>query len=261
MSTRTIKNNTKYYKKMHSGDLVSIILAVKNAAHCVDRALVSIIEQTYRNIEIVVIDGASTDDTMEVISKYESYIDIILSEPDLGIADAYNKGIKLCRGDWIYFLNSDDLFIDNKILENIFLLNDFERDIQIISGAVISTSGIRFFGKFNWLLLLRNNVHHQGLFYRPAILLQYPYNTQYKLYGHDNEHNLWMWKERINIKYIDMNIALWATGGLSDTPKWTNYRNEFLARKNVFGYRYFMFNIFTIIRFFIKTIRVKYLRS
>ena len=242
---------------MHSGPLVSIILAVKNAAHCVDRAIISIIEQTYKNIQIVVIDGASTDNTMKVISKYERHIDIILSEPDLGIPDAYNKGIGLCKGDWVYFLNADDLFIDNTILERIFLFNEFDSAIQIISGAVISTSGVRFFGRFNWLLLLRNNVHHQGLFYRPAVLARLPYNTEYKFYGHDNEHNLWIWKKRIRIRYIDIDVALWATGGLSDTPKWENYRNEFIARKNVFGYRYFMFNIFTIIRFLIKTARVK----
>lgn len=244
---------------MPSGPLVSIILAVKNAAHCVDRAIVSIIEQTYRNIQIVVIDGDSKDDTIQVISKYKSRIDIIISEPDAGIPDAYNKGIKLCKGDWIYFLNADDLFVDNKILERIFSPGVIDISVQIISGAVMSTSGDRFFGKFNWLLLIRNNVHHQGLFYRSAILARYPYNKEYKFYGHDNEHNLLMWKERINIKYIDMNVALWATGGLSDTPKWSNYRNEFLARKNVFGHRYYMFNIFTVIRFLIKTTRVKYL--
>ena len=243
---------------MQSGPLVSIILAVKNAAHCVDKAIVSIIEQTYDNIQLVVIDGASTDNTIDVISEYKSRIDIILSEPDAGIPEAYNKGVKLCKGDWIYFLNADDLFVDNTILEKIFSSDQIDRAVQILSGAVISTSGQRFFGRFNWLLLLRNNVHHQGLFYRSAVLKSYPYNTEYKFYGHDNEHNLWIWKDRINVKYIDMNVALWATGGLSDTPKWANYRNEFLARKNVFGHRYFILNIFTIIRFLIKTTRVKY---
>lgn len=242
---------------MYSDSLISIILAVKNADRCVERAINSIINQTYKNIQIVVIDGGSNDKTLKIISKYKSRIDKLVSEPDDGIPDAYNKGIKLCAGEWIYFLNADDLFFSETILEQIFSDVQIDVTVQIISGAVISTSGQRFFGKFNWLLLLKNNVHHQGLFYRSAVLNKYPYNTQYKFYGHDNEHNLLMWKKNIVVKYIDINVALWATGGISDTPKWENYKKEFLARKNVFGYLYYITNIFTVVRFLLK----KYLKS
>lgn len=242
---------------MYSDPLISIILAVKNADRCVEKAIISILNQRYKNIQIVVIDGGSTDETLRIISKYKSSIDVLVSEPDTGIPDAYNKGVQLCVGEWIYFLNADDLFASEMILEKIFSVGEIDPTVQIISGAVISTSGQRFFGKFNWLLLLRNNVHHQGLFYRSAVLNKYPYNTQYKFYGHDNEHNLLMWQQHIVVKYIDMNVALWATGGISDTPKWENYKKEFLARKNVFGYTYYITNIFTVIRFLLKKIRSK----
>lgn len=243
---------------MHSDPLISVILAVKNAQHCVDGAVLSILRQTYRNIQIVVIDGGSTDDTLEILSRYKNDIDTLISEPDTGIPDAYNKGVKLCRGKWIYFLNGDDRFSDDRILEKIFYMGETDESIQIISGAVISTSGQRFFGKFNWLLLLRNNVHHQGLFYRAEILNQYPYNEEYTFYGHDNEHNLLIWKKKIKIKYVNENVAIWATGGISDKPKWENYKKEFLARKNVFGHKYLIMNIFTVIRFVIKKFRSRH---
>lgn len=244
---------------MYSDPLISIILAIKNADHCVENAILSILNQSYKNIQIVVIDGGSTDETLRIISKYKDNIDVLVSEPDTGIPDAYNKGIKLCRGNWVYFLNADDLFACDSILEQIFSPGEIDQTVQIVSGAVMSTSGQRFFGKFNWQLLLRNNVHHQGLFYRSAVLKKYPYNTQYTFYGHDNEHNLLMWRENIVVKYIDLDVALWATGGISDTPQWANYKKEFLARKNVFGYTYYVTNIFTVIRFIIKKLRSRHL--
>ena len=91
--------------------LVSIIVAVRNAQTTLERTLVSALSQTYPNKEIVLIDGASTDGTMEIVKKYSDRLAVIISERDRGIADAYNKGIARSSGEWVYFLNADDVFM------------------------------------------------------------------------------------------------------------------------------------------------------
>jgi glycosyltransferase involved in cell wall biosynthesis len=90
--------------------LVSIITAVKNGADFLQYAIESVQAQTYNNIEYIMIDGDSKDATNELISKYLDHIDIYISEPDNGIADAWNKGIKIASGDIIAFLNYDDYY-------------------------------------------------------------------------------------------------------------------------------------------------------
>lgn len=88
---------------------ITVIIAVRNAEHALRRTLQSLVTQTTRNFEIVLIDGASTDGTMRVADEFNDHIAFQLSEPDTGIADAWNKGLRHARGDWIIFLNAGDL--------------------------------------------------------------------------------------------------------------------------------------------------------
>ena len=83
--------------------LITIITATYNAAQYLPRTIKSIREQTYENIEWIIIDGNSTDETIELIQQNEDVIDYWMSEPDAGIYDAWNKGISLARGEWIAF--------------------------------------------------------------------------------------------------------------------------------------------------------------
>ena len=95
---------------------ISLITVTFNAQHTIERCIQSIIGQKFKNIEYIVIDGGSTDDTLDIISKYKSDINILISEPDKGIYDAMNKGIKLATGDVVGMLNADDYFVDNAVL-------------------------------------------------------------------------------------------------------------------------------------------------
>ena len=114
---------------------ISIITATYNCASTVVRALSSIKRQTYRNVELVVIDGASKDETIDLVSPFISSTDIMLSEPDNGIYDALNKGVEVCSGDVIAFLHSDDLYFDDNILSTVMsIFND--SDIDIVYGDV-----------------------------------------------------------------------------------------------------------------------------
>ncbi|WP_419535981.1 glycosyltransferase family 2 protein [Endozoicomonas sp.] len=95
---------------------ISIITAVYNNQHTLRSTLESIISQAYKNIEIIIIDGASTDNTINILQEFSEHISVLISEPDNGIYDALNKGIALATGDVIGFMHSDDLFFDHSSL-------------------------------------------------------------------------------------------------------------------------------------------------
>lgn len=99
------------YKQTNTNfPLVSVITTAFNRGSVIERAMCSVFEQTYTNIEYIVIDAASTDHTMEIIHKYEDKIDYFLSEPDSGMYVGMNKGLELAHGDYIIILNSDDWY-------------------------------------------------------------------------------------------------------------------------------------------------------
>lgn len=95
---------------------ISLITVAFNAGNTIERCIQSVIRQTFKNVEYIIIDGVSTDSTIQVIDQYKEYINIFLSEPDHGIYDAMNKGIRLATGDVVGLLNADDFFKDNSIL-------------------------------------------------------------------------------------------------------------------------------------------------
>lgn len=108
---------------------LSIITVCYNAQNTIEGTLRSIHHQSYPNVEHIVIDGASTDSTLDIIKKYGDEIDCLVSEPDLGIYDAMNKGIDLASGEVIGFLNADDFYADHFVLDriaNLFLLNSID---------------------------------------------------------------------------------------------------------------------------------------
>lgn len=97
----------------------SIITVCYNAESCIEETIKSIIDQNYKNYEYIVVDGASEDNTVNIIKQYSSYITKWVSEPDNGIYDAMNKGISMASGEWINFMNAGDVFADNNVLRSI----------------------------------------------------------------------------------------------------------------------------------------------
>lgn len=111
---------------MNKGPKISIITACYNSEQTIEQTIQSVLGQTYENIEYIIIDGASTDRTMEVVEKYRDKIDKIVSEPDEGIYDAFNKGVSKSTGTIVHFLNAGDYYLDNGVLETI--LERFKKD-------------------------------------------------------------------------------------------------------------------------------------
>ena len=113
---------------------ISIITVVKNSSKTIEKTIKSVLAQKYNNLEYIIIDGGSTDGTLEIIQKYKENISLFLSEKDNGIWDAMNKGIKLANGDLIGFLNSGDIYYLNafKTINRYFL----ENKIDFLFGSV-----------------------------------------------------------------------------------------------------------------------------
>ena len=99
---------------------VSIITCVLNAVNTIERTITSVLSQTYPKCEFIIIDGGSTDGSLELIKKFDEKIDYWVSEPDQGIYEAMNKGARKASGDYFYFLNADDWFADETIVEEVF---------------------------------------------------------------------------------------------------------------------------------------------
>ncbi|MBU0697476.1 MAG: glycosyltransferase [Bacteroidetes bacterium] len=100
--------------------LLSVITVVYNNVEHIERTVKSAINQSYPNIEYVVIDGASTDGTLNILKKYHDKIDVLISEPDQGIYEAMNKGLDLAKGDYVLFMNSGDEIFATDTVENVF---------------------------------------------------------------------------------------------------------------------------------------------
>lgn len=111
---------------MDKQPLLSVVTVVHNGVRHIESTIKSVISQTYPHIEFIIIDGNSTDGTREIINKYRDQISEFISEPDNGIYDAMNKGLKTSHGDYILFLNCGDSFYSPDIVEKIFSYGDAE---------------------------------------------------------------------------------------------------------------------------------------
>jgi len=119
--------------------LVTIVTVVLNARNTIDNTIRSVLSQTYRNIEYIVIDGGSTDGSLDIINSHRNSITKIISEPDKGIYDGMNKGVLAASGDIIGFLNADDTFYDNTVVQNI--VSEFKNNnIDCIYGNLVYVS-------------------------------------------------------------------------------------------------------------------------
>lgn len=116
---------------------ISIITVVYNSEKTIEEAIQSVLSQTYNNIEYIIIDGNSTDNTVSIINKYKSRLAYFSSEPDNGLYDAMNKGIAKCTGEIIAILNSDDLYESNEVISTVMSYFNSDLSLDILYGDLV----------------------------------------------------------------------------------------------------------------------------
>ena len=173
-----------------SEPLVTIITAVFNGEKTLEKTILSVINQSYSNIEFIIIDGSSTDGSLDIIKKYEHAIDYWVSEPDGGIYDAWNKGVRLSTGDWIAFLGSDDMYVDGAIQAYATFIEEHPvTTLEYVSSRVNLTKDSKVLGvigaPWNWSVLRKymkvaqvGSMHHRCLFEKYGL-----FDDSYKISG------------------------------------------------------------------------------
>ena len=184
--------------------MVSIITVVLNGAHCLEKSMKSVEALSYDNIEYIVIDGASSDGTMDIIRKNESFVDYWVSEPDRGVYDAMNKAIRASHGDYILFLGADDYLYD--VIHEV--VNEFDDEMMSYYGNVIlSGNEKRYGGRFYPLKLFLKNIPHQAIFYSRYVFDDYKYECKYSALA-DYALNLKVFSdEKYGLSYIPRTVA------------------------------------------------------
>lgn len=194
--------------------LLSIIMVVFNAKESIEQTILSVINQSYKDVEFVVIDGGSTDGTVDIIKKYENKITYWISESDKGIYDAMNKGVKCAKGNYMYFLGAGDLVLD--VLDQIAV--NFVDDNKILYGNVYRTDFSQLYdGKFSQLKFAVKNICHQSIFYPSSVFKSYQYNLKYKIQA-DYDLNIRCYGSgKFTFKYLPVTVAIYEGGGYSDS--------------------------------------------
>ncbi|NEW07084.1 glycosyltransferase [Paenibacillus sp. SYP-B3998] len=136
-----IRLKGEYKKTIANKPLVTIITVVRNRAKKLERAMLSVFNQTYDNVEYIIVDGGSTDETVDIIKRYENGIDYYVSEPDKGIYNAINKGLSFASGDYIGILNSDDWYTSDAIELSVKQLTEEDADYSGAEEYVINEDG------------------------------------------------------------------------------------------------------------------------
>ena len=164
---------------------VSVITVCMNASMTIERCLKSVIKQKTGNVEYIVIDGASGDGTVDILRKYAKYITKMVSEPDQGIYDAMNKGIRLSTGDWITFINADDELAEGAV-ETVANFVAKNADVDVVYGDICYADGSSITrNKHDRIDLTRiyyeMAIAHPGTFIRGGVCKSHLFNTQYQL--------------------------------------------------------------------------------
>jgi len=208
--------------------LITVITVVFNGANTLERAILSVANQTCSNIEFIIIDGGSTDGTLDIIRKYAHFISYWVSEPDEGIYDAWNKGVRHARGEWICFLGSDDYFWEPTALEKIICaVNSAKVHAKLVYGrlAVVNARNELLYtiGE-SWDIAKKRlgdvmSVPHPGMLHHQSWFKEYGlFDATYRIAG-DYEMLLRGWPKEDAIFASDVIVVGMMLGGISSTPQ------------------------------------------
>ncbi len=230
--------------------LLSVITVVFNNEKDIERTMLSVLNQSYLNIEYLVIDGKSTDGTLEIIEKYCSRLAILISEKDAGIYDAMNKGLAKASGEYVVFMNSGDEFYENDTVKTVFA---FAPDADIYYGETeMIGQNLQSLGQrrhktpesFIWRdFKYGMSVSHQAIFIRRKLVENY--DLKYQL-SSDIDWILTAAKKARKIVNVHQYVAKYLVGGISKKRHFQSLKERFAIMRKHYGLLPTVFNHFVI---------------
>lgn len=233
---------------------ISIVTISYNSAKTIDKTIKSVITQNYDSMEYIVIDGNSSDGTKEVIRSFSNKIDIFVSEPDKGIADAFNKGISIASGKIIGLINSDDILLPGAVQTIIDFFSE-NQDIEVIHGDILLYDDDSFIKQikpsgrwwYPWRLVLFN---HPATFVKRSVYENFGgFNLEYRI-AMDIEIFLRWRKAGVNIAYLPKPLVNMQAGGISGNHAFQGYKETKKAFIK-YGYSPLWVNILYLARFWV----------
>lgn len=203
--------------------MITVVTVCFNSEDTIEETMKSVLCQTYQDKEYLIIDGNSSDHTMEIVRKYNEcgYLNVI-SESDNGLYDAMNKSLRMAKGDYIIFLNSGDVFCDENVLQDMSacLTEDIVYGNVIRrkhSGDVVEKYPGRY--KLFWLLLQGKMVSHQVLFTKTEIMRRYGFDESYRITA-DFNFLVRAVHDKCSLRYVDRNVSIMENReGISARPE------------------------------------------
>lgn len=190
---------------------ITVCIVVFNGGPHIANALDSVLNQDYPELELVVIDGGSTDGTVAVLSGYAERISQIVSEPDLGIYDAMNKACAIAQGDWLMFLGCDDILLDSLSTVASRLRDG---DTVYYGNVVLRSNGSVYGGPFSKYRMMQSNICHQAIFYPKKIYQTNSYTLKYRFLA-DHEYNIRLIGRGVKFEFVDVDTAIFNDTGAS----------------------------------------------
>ena len=241
---------------------ISVVTVCYNAEESIEETMKSVFSQTYSDIEYIVIDGASTDNTLGVINRFSDYSFLkIVSEPDSGLYNAMNKATRMAQGDYIIFLNSGDVFCDKDVLLNI--APHLSTDIvygnvcrKTHNGDVIE----KYPGKLRvlYLLLQGRMVSHQVIFTRTEIMKEYGFDESYTITA-DFDFLARVVRDGCSLQYVDRDVSVmenrWGISAQKENIETMRAEDDRSLRKN-FPFLYYLVIVPKIVVRLIMRIRI-----
>lgn len=223
---------------------ISVGIVVFNGIEYIRSALDSIVGQTYKGIELIVVDGGSEDGTQIALNEYAQHISVLVCEPDKGIYDAMNKVCARATGDWLLFLGCDDVLLD--AFQRVAAL--LSRSDTVYYGDVIKrSSGKVYGGKFSKYRLMRFNICHQALFYPKSVYKKYSYGLDYR-WSADYAYNLKLVGDGVPFVYTGVVVSIFNDEGRSASGDADFGRDKLNLIRASLGNSYAVLEIFRNLR-------------
>ena len=233
---------------------VSVITVCYNAEKDIEKTILSVINQEFNSMEYLIIDGISTDNTLNICNKYSNHLKVY-SEKDKGIYDAMNKGILLAKGEWIIFMNAGDVFYNKNVLNQVFQ-EEITPDVGVIFGDTYldeqnKSDLIPFV--FSKKKLAPMGVVHQSIFTRTILAKQYPFELKFK-FAADYNMIRTIYNNKWKFIYKETPICIFDTNGFSSLHRLEQFKEEAIICNQEKSFNYFFRRYFILLKLTIKKI-------